>query len=346
MDRFDEAFARRNAGDGFSFGKIQDTLDGRSAASFKCKADDYEKIEAALANLSKEQRALVKISRGDGFVSVDISASPQPEDDDINTKKEADKKKEQDGELKDNEDKMNDRLDKDKKNKAKNKKQGKAGKAQTAKIENEAAERASKLDKAVDKGKKAKRLKKAENAKAFLGHTSGNAAKKGTEKIAEKALGKTTEKTAAKIAGKAAGKAATKTAAKIAGKAAFKSLLKKIPVVSLAAGCFFAYQRVKEGDWKGACGEIASGALGCVPGIGTAASVAVDAGLAARDIYNASPETKAATDKIPAIQAKAPKGLSAEIDKRYQPQRTSTENKILPTPQQQAIYLQKQAERG
>lgn len=86
-----------------------------------------------------------------------------------------------------------------------------------------------------------------------------------------------------------------KATGKIASKAVGKSLLKKIPVVSAAAGVYFAYGRLKEGDWKGACGEVTSGALGCFPGLGTAASVAVDATLAGRDIYNASAADKKET---------------------------------------------------
>jgi len=60
--------------------------------------------------------------------------------------------------------------------------------------------------------------------------------------------------------------------------------LKKIPGVGLIAGLGFGAQRLMSGDWKGALGEVASGAASTIPGIGTAASVAIDAGLAARDM--------------------------------------------------------------
>lgn len=80
------------------------------------------------------------------------------------------------------------------------------------------------------------------------------------------------------------GKPAEKTAAKVAGKSGVKSLLKKIPGISLAAGGLFAAQRYMAGDKVGAGMELASGAAGTFPGAGTAASVGIDAALAARDM--------------------------------------------------------------
>ncbi len=69
-----------------------------------------------------------------------------------------------------------------------------------------------------------------------------------------------------------------------AGEQGVKSLLKKIPLLSIAAGAFFAYQRAEEGDWKGAVLELASGIVGTVPLIGTGASFAIDGYLLARDL--------------------------------------------------------------
>ena len=92
-----------------------------------------------------------------------------------------------------------------------------------------------------------------------------------------KAVSKTTTKTASKVA--------TKTAAKVGGKAVMKSIVKKIPFVSVVAGVGFGVERCFKGEWAQAGGEVLSGVLGCFPGLGTAASVAVDAGLAASDIY-------------------------------------------------------------
>ena len=64
----------------------------------------------------------------------------------------------------------------------------------------------------------------------------------------------------------------------------FKSVLKKIPGVGLLAGLGFGASRLLQGDWKGALGEVASGAASIVPGAGTALSGMIDAGLMARDM--------------------------------------------------------------
>lgn len=85
--------------------------------------------------------------------------------------------------------------------------------------------------------------------------------------------------------GRVGGKLGGKIAGGV-GKTLGKSLLKKIPIVGLLAGLGFGATRLMEGDWKGALGEVASGAASLIPGVGTAASVAIDAGLAARDMSN------------------------------------------------------------
>ncbi len=95
-----------------------------------------------------------------------------------------------------------------------------------------------------------------------------------------------------KITPKVVKNVANKTVANTSMKAVGKSVLKKIPVVSAVAGACFAYGRLKEGDWKGACGELASGVAGCFPGVGTAASLAIDSGLIGRDIYNETQKSK------------------------------------------------------
>lgn len=71
--------------------------------------------------------------------------------------------------------------------------------------------------------------------------------------------------------------------AKVAGKAAVKSVIKKIPIIGAIAGLGFAASRLMQGDTTGAALEAASGIAGTVPGIGTAASVGLDATLAAKD---------------------------------------------------------------
>ena len=59
---------------------------------------------------------------------------------------------------------------------------------------------------------------------------------------------------------------------------------KKIPFgIGLAVAGAFALGRLTKGDYKGAALETASGAASIVPGLGTAASVGIDATLAAKD---------------------------------------------------------------
>lgn len=145
---------------------------------------------------------------------------------------------------------------------------------------------------------------------AILGGVVGNAlggkiegiiAKKVGTKVATKTAttaGKTVASTAGKTAAKTAGKVGTKTVAKVGAKAVGKSLLKKIPVVGLLAGVGFGLSRLMDGDYAGAALELASGAAGTIPGIGTAASVGIDTALAAKDM--GAFDKKAATPAKPA----------------------------------------------
>jgi len=135
-------------------------------------------------------------------------------------------------------------------------------------------------------------------AKTFKSLTSGAkkmmAVLKGGSKVAAagakgggavmKASGKMVYGAAAKSAVKAGTASVAKTGMKIGAKAVGKSLLKKIPIIGALAGVGFAISRAAKGDYAGAALELASGAASIIPGIGTAASVAIDAGLAARDI--------------------------------------------------------------
>ena len=79
-------------------------------------------------------------------------------------------------------------------------------------------------------------------------------------------------------------KLGAKAIGKVAGKGIAKSLGKKIPLVGLGLGAIFAAQRAMQGDFVGAGLELASGAASTVPGIGTAASVGLDAALMAKDM--------------------------------------------------------------
>ena len=81
-----------------------------------------------------------------------------------------------------------------------------------------------------------------------------------------------------KIASKA------KSIFKIGGKGGAKSLFKKIPIVGLGLGTMFAVQRLMSGDRTGAGMELLSGIAGSIPGLGTAASLSIDAALMAKDM--------------------------------------------------------------
>jgi hypothetical protein len=110
-------------------------------------------------------------------------------------------------------------------------------------------------------------------------------------------------KSVAKTAGKTAAKTGVKSVAKVGAKAIGKSLLKKIPVVGLLAGVGFGLSRLMKGDYSGAAMELASGAAGTIPGIGTAASVGIDTALAAKDM--GAFDSKAATPAKAGTPAKA-----------------------------------------
>ena len=70
---------------------------------------------------------------------------------------------------------------------------------------------------------------------------------------------------------------------KIAAKGGIKSLLKKIPILGALVGLGLAYKRASEGDYLGAGLEFLSGVASIFPGLGTAASIGIDAGLMAMD---------------------------------------------------------------
>ena len=139
-----------------------------------------------------------------------------------------------------------------------------------------------------------------------------NIAAKGASKAAEKV----TEKVVARQAAKAASKQVAKAAGKAAGKAVGKSVLKKIPLVSLGAGAYFAYERAKNGEWGKAGCELLSGALGCFPGVGTAASTAVDCGLAVADTKQAINETKKKQAQQQRQAQKSPEQIKQEQKKK------------------------------
>lgn len=108
--------------------------------------------------------------------------------------------------------------------------------------------------------------------------------KKSSKGIISKTLGKVSKSVVPKVASKNIGKIGAKLGAKAIG----KSILKKIPGIGLLAGIGFGISRAMKGDYAGAALELASGGASLLPGAGTAASLAIDAGLAARDISKAT----------------------------------------------------------
>ena len=93
-----------------------------------------------------------------------------------------------------------------------------------------------------------------------------------------------TEKVAKEGIKKVGKQVAKKTAKNAVKKGLGKALAKKIPLLGLGLGAIFAAQRAMAGDFSGAALELASGAASTIPGLGTAASVGIDAALIAKDV--------------------------------------------------------------
>jgi len=116
--------------------------------------------------------------------------------------------------------------------------------------------------------------------------TGAEAAAKGTAKAAEKIIAKEGTEAAAETGAKAAGKGGLKAiVAKVIGPRVGKVVAKSVPFVGALAGLGFGIARAMEGDFKGAAAEVAGGTASIFPGVGTAASIATDVGLLARDVY-------------------------------------------------------------
>lgn len=81
------------------------------------------------------------------------------------------------------------------------------------------------------------------------------------------------------------GKAVCITIGKTADKKTAATLAKKIPIVCLPIGLIFGIYRLLKGETKRGIGEIAAGVAACVPGYGTAISIAIDALLFGADVY-------------------------------------------------------------
>ena len=157
---------------------------------------------------------------------------------------------------------------------------------------------------------------------------------------------KTAAKTATKTAAKTATKTAAKTTAKTVGKSGLKSLLKKFPVLGLIIGGYFALDRLKDGDTKGAYLEALSGALSTVPFIGTGGSLAIDGYLLKRDL---SGETEAEIEKNRVKEKIQPKRENIlnkkqqekQVKKTYDTKKENFIKYVEPRPQQQKQTSQK-----
>lgn len=105
-----------------------------------------------------------------------------------------------------------------------------------------------------------------------------------------------------------------------AGKAASKILGKKIPGVGTALYGKDAYDRFKKGDYTGAALQGAGAVASLIPGIGTAATLGIDAATAAKDYYNNDDSDIESTDPnfdpdIAAIQQElVNKGEKIKVD--------------------------------
>ena len=165
-------------------------------------------------------------------------------------------------------------------------------------IKSESKEVAKKTTSTTKKFTSNRARKKAEKKATTL------AAKKAARKAANNAIEKGLAKATEKEVGKAAGKALSKSV----GKSAAKTLLKRVPILGTLMGIGFGISRAINGDWVGAGLEVASGAAGLLdliaPGLGTAAGLAIDAGLAYRDISELRKAEQKAKDALAGFDEK------------------------------------------
>lgn len=169
--------------------------------------------------------------------------------------------------------------------------------------------------------------KKDEDGNSWLSKALYGAA--GAAALAGGALAKRAIKSGAKVAGKGAkiiGKASAAaiaaSAAKIAPKWFGKMGLKKIPLIGLGVGLYLAVEKAAQGDLAGATMEASSGALGTIPGVGTAASLAIDVGSLAREVYYDVYETYPEAD--PLASERFPELIAAVNDEAQKQRKEAT----------------------
>ena len=139
------------------------------------------------------------------------------------------------------------------------------------------------------------------------------------EKELATTAGKGTEGAGIEGGKKTVAKRLGKSSLKQGGKGILKSGLKKIPGLGIFAGLGFGAQRALAGDWLGAAGEVASGAAGSIPGLGTAASVGIDASLAARDIYKETKQSEVQDAQTSTLQPSETPMPFKEGDQNWKP---------------------------
>lgn len=134
-------------------------------------------------------------------------------------------------------------------------------------------------------------------AKDALEKAGGKGVSGAAEKIAEKAVQKVANKGAAKVATQGVVKVGAKKAWGWIGKGVLK-IVAKVPVVSAVVGLGFAGWRYASNKAKEAAGEevdwerenakgwaeVTSGAVACIPYVGTVASIGIDATVAWADV--------------------------------------------------------------
>jgi hypothetical protein len=120
--------------------------------------------------------------------------------------------------------------------------------------------------------------------------------------------------------GGAAAAAATKAAGPVVGKqlgkGAFKAAIKAIPGIGLVASLGYMGMKLAEGDMVGAGMELAAGVSSLLPGIGTTASLGLNAATMARDLTKST--QKAADDAVDDMESDTKKS-------EYDPQQTLME---------------------
>jgi len=130
-------------------------------------------------------------------------------------------------------------------------------------------------------------------------------------KVVSGALSKVGVGPAATAASKVVASGATKSVAKVGGKALLKGAIRAVPGIGLLAGLLFAGQKALAGDFVGAGMEIAAGAAGLLPVVGTGFSLAISAGIAARDLGAFDSATEKPPPPLPEKSNKLSTGASA-----------------------------------